>query len=703
MTYAKRILSILLVLCLLGNTAITVFASDTDGGGEELPPVDAATEEPAPEDPPPEQGEEPPSEPSDEEDPTAPEESTPPEDAEETQPTEEETPPPESSDEEAAPEEPTEDTPPEESPEDEEEATEPPLEEVPTEEIVGIDDGEMSAEITAANDIVLPKGVTGKLEHCGNAILTDGVAGGTVRLTYESYLAGAEVTAYFSFVEEKRLNGVVAYCIEPEVAALDKTYTEAEQTDAWLKMPPEMREAIVLTMAYGYPQVEYSADPNDIYYKQTGSSNKQNMLNGENYIATQLIIWEFLCGRRSYYAPYALTDASLRNVCDGGWATIRTTYDAIVAKLANHNSIPAYASGSKGAYVYELKYNKGTGTYRYMLPAERQSTKRNCDIQLPTGVSYLYASDGATVIGFEATVAAAESLLKNGFTASGETPFVSVDPNNAVVCWKCSGSQTVVTTMETKPDPAKAYFTLKLAAAGSLVGTKTSPNNDVEGYCFKFYSWAADRSWFAKTDANGNLCLSDSNYSTLGTTQITGLPDGQYSMLEVLSQKGKDLVYPDSWTITVSDANGKVTSITTFTPESMRVITYDVNGNVVSDKTVTDKHMTTDANGDCRIQEAMITGLSGGGTVTMTINNAPNTLEIYKTSQDGKIEGITFHVLDANNKEVGSDTTDANGKIEIEGLVAGQTYTVHEDARRATFAPCPAGIKKAETRSWASA
>ena len=133
MTYAKRILSILLVLCLLGNTAITVFASDTDGSGDELPPVDAATEEPAPEEPP-EQGEEPPPDPSDEEDPTAPEESTPPEDEEETPPTEEEAPPPEGSDEEAAPEEPTEEAPPEEPTEDEEEVSEPPAEDVPAEE-----------------------------------------------------------------------------------------------------------------------------------------------------------------------------------------------------------------------------------------------------------------------------------------------------------------------------------------------------------------------------------------------------------------------------------------------------------------------------------------------------------------------------------------------------------------------------------------
>ena len=99
MTYAKRILSTLLVLCLLGNTAITVFASDTDGG-DELPPVDTATEEPVVDESPPVQGEEPPAEP-----------------------------------------------------------------------FVVTDDGETSAEITAANDIVMPMASGVEIVRCGNAIL----------------------------------------------------------------------------------------------------------------------------------------------------------------------------------------------------------------------------------------------------------------------------------------------------------------------------------------------------------------------------------------------------------------------------------------------------------------------------------------------------------------------------------------------------
>lgn len=193
MTYAKRILSILLVLCLLGNTANTVFASDTDDGGEELPPIEAATEEPAPEEPPPEQGEEPPSELSDGENPPAPEESTPPEETGEVPPTEEEALPPESTDEEAAHEEPTEDVPSEEVTEGEEETTEPPTEEVPAEETI-VTEEEPTAEITAVSDTVMPMASGVEIVHCGNAILTDAV--GTLSFEYYSYLDGAKKTAH---------------------------------------------------------------------------------------------------------------------------------------------------------------------------------------------------------------------------------------------------------------------------------------------------------------------------------------------------------------------------------------------------------------------------------------------------------------------------------------------------------------------------
>ncbi len=475
---------------------------------------------------------------------------------------------------------------------------------------------------------------------------------GTLTIGYYNYLEGAYKTAYIQSFELKTLGSATVYCLEPEKTSPGQNYTAAQQYAAWQKLPRGMRYAIGLALAYGYPNQHYSASPNDIYWY-----GNQEMLNVENYFATQLIIWEILSGVRSSYAPYALTGStSYRNAFDSGWATIRSTYDAIAAKMAKHNGIPAYAGDEFHVPIYELQYDTQTGTYRYLLPAERQSNWRECRMTLPDGISYLKAADGQTVIGFEATPEAAAALPADGLTITGQSPYLAVSPDTAVVCWTCSNSQTV-TAMPAGPDPAKAYFTLK-AAANGMTAKKTSPTGDVEGYCFKFYSWANGTIWYAKTDANGELHMSDSNYSTLGDTTFEGFASGEYTLLEVLSRKGAGLVFPDSWRLTVTDSDG----------------------NTIYDKAYTASEMTTDANGDCRIQKAAVEGLQGGRKLTMTINNAPLTadLSIRKESPDGQIAGIEFLAADASGKEVGRGKTDRNGSLIFPALRIGQTYTVTE-------------------------
>ena len=851
MTYAKRILSILLVFCVLLNLSTAVFARDSD----ELSSAETAAEETMPEEPAPADEEASSAEALPDEDATLPEKTAPPEEADTEELTEPEEilPSSEIAEEDAAfvsenAEEAPEPTPSEELPA---ESTEPIpeaenlLEEAPDAELPeeAAEEQINLQQIELANKAE-PKASGISVVHAGTAINTSG----TMSFSYYSYLAGATKTASTQAIDYKTINGVVAYCIEPEMPSYGTNYTQAEQYSAWMKLPRNMREAIGVAMAYGYPNFTL---PNSTSYDYAneygiGSSNYYAYLNTEKYIATQLVIWELLAGIRSTAAPYGLTgSASLRNSFDGNWSTIRVAYDAIVANMAKHNSIPAYASPNPSKYVYELTYNNSTGDYRYLLPTDRQSTERDCKITLPAGIEYLRASDGVTVIGFKATPAAAAALPANGKTCSGESPFLSVSPDTAVVCWTCSNSQTVA-TMPVGADPAKAYFTLKATTVGSvkiikssddgnnvgisfiiydvatqggtvwkqytttnengygvitaslapgrygvrevqddqtaryypqedkfvdvvagqtaevrfhntlkagtakiikssddgnnvgisfiiydvatqggtywkqftttyengygvitaslapgrygvrevqndqtaryypqedkfvdvvagqtaevrfhntlrpegMIGQKTSPTGDVEGYCFKFYSWASGNVWYAKTDAKGNLCVSDSSYSTLGSTTFTDLQDGDYTLLEVLSQKGAGLVFPDAWRVTVMDRNGSVT--------------YD--------KTYTAADMTQDTNGDCRIQKAPITGLSGGGKLTMTINNAPLTadLEIIKTSPNGKVAGIEFYVTDSTGKEIGRDTTDANGKIVFPALVVGQTYTVTE-------------------------
>lgn len=217
MTYAKRMLSILLILCVLSNMAITVFASDTDSGGEVSVPVDTATDEPATESLPPEQGEDPPPEVlTDEGTEPSPEGTAPPENNEGAaeNPTEaEETSPSPGTVEEAT------------SPEDSvvtegfvEESTEPVSEAAPGEEPAEESSEPVSEDASAekSEEVEVKETEADKraetrasglsVTHCGNEITTSG----TFSFSYYSYLEGATKSTSMNVMEEKRINGAVA-------------------------------------------------------------------------------------------------------------------------------------------------------------------------------------------------------------------------------------------------------------------------------------------------------------------------------------------------------------------------------------------------------------------------------------------------------------------------------------------------------------
>ena len=112
---------------------------------------------------------------------------------------------------------------------------------------------------------------------------------GTLTIGYYNYLDGVWKTAYIQAIDAKTIGSATVYCLEPEEHNDGTNYTQAQQNAAWRKLPSATREAIALVLAYGYPNQSYSASPNDKYWY-----GKQAMLNVENYIATQLIIWELL-------------------------------------------------------------------------------------------------------------------------------------------------------------------------------------------------------------------------------------------------------------------------------------------------------------------------------------------------------------------------------------------------------------------------
>ncbi len=211
-------------------------------------------------------------------------------------------------------------------------------------------------------------------------------------------------------------------------------------------------------------------------------------------------------------------------------------------------------------------------------------------------------------------------------------------------------------------DQAKLYVS-NAPIPGTMELQKIAENGDVKDYCFKLYQWSANKSWYGKTDSNGKLYVTDDTYSASGTKVYTleGLTDGTYTLLEVLSLHGKDNVWPESIRITVNN-----------------------NGAAKYDRTFTEADFSKDKNGDCRLNKVAITGLSGGGVMSITVKNKPTTvpLEIIKTSEDGEVEGISFKVEQYEPGvgwwTKGTYQSDASGKILLDPLPAGTRLRVTE-------------------------
>lgn len=439
----------------------------------------------------------------------------------------------------------------------------------------------------------------------------------------------------------------VAYCIEPDTGSTTGTTyngTSAENSSYWNnKLSPAQRTAIRLILLYGAPNSLYSTDAKTLFGYEG---------------ATQMLIWEIVMGLRSPTYPYTLNDSRLKNnfYSNSAFPSTKTGYDTIVAKMQAHLDIPSFASHYlNSAQTFTLDYDSASGLYKKSLTDTSGVLSKDYDFSAP-GVTF--SKSGNTL-----NISAPASAFSGGeVTATATGSSLSLSSMTQMI-WTLPGKQTV-TTFQASPDPVPCYFKMKIDG-GTATIKKTSDTGDVSDYCFKIYKWTDNLSWYGKSDNSGNVYVTNSSYAASGTRNytFTGLNDGTYTFLEVLSEKGKDLVFPDSWTITVKRG-----------------------GSTVFNKTYTAADLTRDSNGDCRLNKIDITGLNGGGVLSMTIHNAPETgdLEIVKTSTDGKIKDISFKVEQYEAEggigwwEMGTYKTDSNGKISITDLPVGTKLRITE-------------------------
>ena len=117
---------------------------------------------------------------------------------------------------------------------------------------------------------------------------------------------------------------VPAYCVEPEVrsASGDLQYSST----SWSDLTWNQRYAVTLAMAYGY-----------------GGNYGFNMHPDCAQLATQAVVWEFVCGYRSPVYPYTLYDTTCANLFHYAGDDVAVAYNIIIDRIMNHGKIPSFA------------------------------------------------------------------------------------------------------------------------------------------------------------------------------------------------------------------------------------------------------------------------------------------------------------------------------------------------------------------------
>ena len=132
-----------------------------------------------------------------------------------------------------------------------------------------------------------------------------------------------------------RETGKVAYCIQPGLFLHNLSSGDAEPLDedisaAWNALPDNVKKSLKYPLYFGYSNDGYPNENTDLVgseYKLTGTA-------AEKEVATQLIVWELVCGYRDP-ETFELLDARF---ADGMFGTSR---DHNTGVLANYNKIVA--------------------------------------------------------------------------------------------------------------------------------------------------------------------------------------------------------------------------------------------------------------------------------------------------------------------------------------------------------------------------
>ena len=302
---------------------------------------------------------------------------------------------------------------------------------------------------------------------------------------------------------------VPAYCMEPSVrsASGDLSYSST----SWSSLSWNQRYAVTLALSYGY-----------------GGNYGFNMHPDCAQLATQAVIWEFVCGYRSPVYPYTLYDTTCANLFHYAGDDVAVAYNIIIDRIMSHGKIPSFAVkyrnqlSDANAITLTWDGSKYTGT----------ATDTNGVLPqyyFSTNISGVTVNQSWNTLTVTATKDAAAQL--NGYISSDYGYSLDVAGTESVLLEPSNGSgYQACAALTSLPDPVWAYIHFKVNIVeekGSLTINKVDAETGkaLAGVTYRLYDSAGKKVADVTTGADGKAVLAD-------------LPQGRYSYQEISAPSG---------------------------------------------------------------------------------------------------------------------------------------------------------------------
>lgn len=332
-------------------------------------------------------------------------------------------------------------------------------------------------------------------------------------------------------------DGKEAYCIEPgHTLYSGNTLTESAST-VWKNLGSAKQKAINLALLYGKP----------------GSEKSLSGTEDQKWVATQLIVWEFVSGCRSTADGYKCTNTKfIDGICaDGANPRVKSVYNAISKSLANYSTVPSFASAiTSKAETYEMKYSDGKYT---LTLTDSNSILSDFSFKTTSGVS-------ASVSGNKLTLTSS-SPVNDAVTFNSAKSMPDVG-KTVLVPYGDATLQDVISGVENDADPIRAYFKVK-TSSGNLKLVKTSEDGNVAN--IEFTVNGDNYSKTVKTNSKGEFELTDLVPGTYMVTENTPSKYAEQKSKTVKIESGKTAtVYFSNvlkkWNLTVTKTDAETKS-----------------------------------------------------------------------------------------------------------------------------------------------